>query len=87
MIGVASAVMEFRHGKGPKRDERDHAIDRRATQVAYHVLMVGVILTGCILPFSHSGWPLFQAAVAIIATAEIVRNGITVVLYRRSWHG
>jgi peptidoglycan/LPS O-acetylase OafA/YrhL len=87
VIGVSSAVMELRHGKGPKRDERDQAIDRKATQVAYHVLLVGVILTGCVLPFAQSGWPLFHAAVGAIAVAEIVRNGITVVLYRRGWHG
>lgn len=87
VIGVSSAVMELRHGKGPKRDERDLAIDRKATHAAYHVLMVGVILAGCILPFSHSGWALFHAAVAAIALAEIVRNGMTVVLYRRGWHG
>lgn len=87
IVAVASAWMELRHRGGPRRDERDRAIEQRATSVAYHVLMVGVILSGCIMPFSHNGWALFHAAVAAIAIAEMVRNGVIVVLYRRGWHG
>lgn len=87
IVGVASAVLELRAGKGPKRDERDRAIDQRATHVAYHVLMVGVILSGCVLPFRSSGWALFHGAVAAIAVAEAVRHGTIALLYRRGWHG
>lgn len=49
--------------------------------------MIGVILSGCVMPFSHERWAHFHAAVAAIAIAEIVRNGLVVVLYRRGWHG
>jgi peptidoglycan/LPS O-acetylase OafA/YrhL len=86
VIGIASAMMELRHRGGPKADERDVAIDQRATRVAYHLLMVGMILVGCVMPFSESGWKLFHAAVLAIAVAEIVRHGLIVSLYRRGWH-
>lgn len=49
--------------------------------------MIGVILSGCVMPFSHERWAHFHAAVAAIAIAEIVRNGMVVVLYCRGWHG
>jgi hypothetical protein len=87
VIGVASAVMELRHEGGPKADERDRAIDQRATRVAYQILMVGTILVGCVMPFSESGWRIFHAAVLSIALAEIVRHGLIVSLYRRGWNG
>lgn len=49
--------------------------------------MVGVILSGCIMPLSLNDRALFQAAVAAIAIAKVVRNGVVVVLYRRGRHG
>lgn len=86
-IGTASAVMEIRHKGGPKADERDRMIDQRATRVAYQILMVGVILVGCVMPFSESGWRIFHVAVLSIAVAEIVRHGLMVSMYRRGWDG
>lgn len=87
VIGTASAVLEFKHRGGPKADERDLAIDRKATRVSYHILMVGMILVGCVMPFSESGWKLFHAAVLSIAIAEIVRHGLIVSMYHRGLHG
>lgn len=87
IVGVASAVMELRHKGGPKADERDRAIDQRATRSAYHVLLTGMIVVGCVMPFSETGWKLFHAAVLAIALAEIVRHGQIVLLYHRGWHG
>ncbi|MBU6379155.1 MAG: DUF2178 domain-containing protein [Gammaproteobacteria bacterium] len=87
VIGIASAVMELRHEGGPKADERDRAIDQRATRVAYQILIAGMIVVGCVLPFSESGWRIFHAAVLSIATAEIVRHALIVSLYRRGWTG
>lgn len=83
VIAIGSAVIALNRSQGPSIDERDRAIDNKATRVAYNVLIAGVILSGCILPFSHSGWVLFQAAVAAIAVSEIVRYSIIVGLYRR----
>lgn len=87
IIGAASAIMQLRHPGGPKADERDRAIDQRATRTAYHVLMTGVIIVACVMPFSETGWRLFHAGVLAIAAAEIIRHGQMVLLYRQGWHG
>jgi hypothetical protein len=87
VIGAASAAIALRRRTGPDRDERDRAIAHRASSVAYGILIVGMILVGCLMPFSHSGWSLFHAAVLTIAAAEIVRHGMIVAMYRRGWHG
>lgn len=87
IIGTASAVIALRHREEPERDERDRAIEHRAAAAGYHVLLVGMILVGCIMPFSHSGWRLFHGAVLMIALAEIIRHGLIVMMYRRGWHG
>lgn len=87
VIAAASAMIALRRRTGPEKDERDRAIQHRASSVAYGILIVGMILVGCLMPFSHSGWRLFHAAVLTIAIAEIVRHGLIVAMYRRGWHG
>ncbi len=96
IITVASAVIAWRRRNELSGDERDHAIEHRATAVAYNALIAGIILVGCVMPFSHSGWDIFHASVFVIALAEIVRHGLIVVMYRRGlkdgeasrgWHG
>lgn len=87
VIGTASTVMEIRHKGGPKSDERDQMIDQRATRVAYQLLIYSMIVVGCLMPFSNSGWKIFHAAVFSIALAEIVRHGLIVSMYRRGWDG
>lgn len=87
IIGIASAAIALRRRSGPEEDERDRAIRDRAGATAYNLLMVGMIVVGCLLPFSTSGWSLFNAAVFAIALAEIVRHGLIVSMYRRGWHG
>lgn len=65
-------------------DERDLQIDRRATQIAYYVLMGGIIYTGCVLPFSaKDSWEVVHAALFFIAVAEIVHAGLVIRYYRR----
>lgn len=87
VIGTASLLLQVRRQKGTRHDERDLAIDQRATRVAYHVLMAGMIIVGCLMPFGHSGWELFHAAVLAIAVAEVVHYGLVVTFYRRGLHG
>jgi uncharacterized protein (DUF983 family) len=96
IIGAASAVIALRYRNELSRDERDRAFEHRATAIAYNILIVGLIVVGCILPFNQSGWKLFNAAVFVIALAEIVRHGLIVRFYRRGmseqearrgWHG
>lgn len=64
-------------------DERDKAIEYRATSSAYYVLIAGMIVVGCVLPFTASGWRIVHATIAMIVTAQIVNYGIVVFSYRR----
>lgn len=69
-------------------DERDRQIEMRASRIAYYVLMAGMIVVGCVMPFSHTGWDIVHAALRAIVIAEIVNAGLVVWWYRRGgWHG
>lgn len=67
-------------------DERDRLIELRSSSVAYYVLIVGMILVGCVLPFSTGGWDIVHAALFAILVAEIVHHGLVVLGYRFGWH-
>jgi len=64
-------------------DERDQAITRRSVSSAYYVLIAGMILVGCVMPFQSSGWSIVNAALFMIIAAEMVHYGVVVVSYRR----
>jgi hypothetical protein len=64
-------------------DERDRAIEYRGTRAAYFVLMAGIILVGCVLPFIESGWSLVNTALLMIILAEVVHDGIVAASHRR----
>ena len=64
-------------------DERDLAITRRSVSFAYYVLMGGMILVGCVMPFSSSGWAIINAALLMVVAAEVVHYGVVVLSYRR----
>jgi hypothetical protein len=64
-------------------DERDRAIKSRSTSFAYYVLIAGMIKVGCFMPFLSSGWTIVNAALFMIVTAEVVREGVVVFCYRR----
>ncbi|MBI5939178.1 MAG: hypothetical protein HY859_01995 [Caulobacterales bacterium] len=65
-------------------DERDRAIERRSTTVAYYVLMTGMILVGVMMPFTENGWTIVNAGLFMIVLAETFHYGIAVWSYRRS---
>jgi len=64
-------------------DERDVGIMRRSISSAYYVLIVGMILVGCVMPFNSSGWTIINAALVMIVLAEVVHYGVVVFSYRR----
>lgn len=64
-------------------DERDRTIKSHAIRTAYYVLIGGMILVGCVMPFKSSGWSLVNAALFMIVAAEVVRSGVEIVSYRR----
>lgn len=65
-------------------DERDRAIDARATRSAYFVMLTGLIVVGVVMPFSDSGWKITNTALFFIVLAETARVALTVAGYRRT---
>ena len=66
----------------PLLDERDRAIEHRSISAAYYVLIAGMILVGCFMPFSSTGWTIVNAAIFWIVAAEIVHYSVVVASYR-----
>ncbi|KAF1726992.1 hypothetical protein [Pseudoxanthomonas japonensis] len=64
-------------------DERDRRIDSRASVYAYYVLMAGIIVVGCVMPFTTGGWTIVHATLLAIAAAELVHAGLVIHGYRR----
>lgn len=83
LIAIASGVISLRTGDPNALDERDRSIAHRASAVAYSLLLGGMIVVGCLLPFNKSGWDIFYAAVFAIAASEVVRLILVVRAYRR----
>ena len=80
------AIMAHREANAPA-DERDRAIARRAGNIAYYVLMVGMILVGVVMPFSEPNWKIINAALLALVVAEATRYVLVILSYRRGWHG
>jgi hypothetical protein len=66
----------------PPLDERDRAIEGRSMSSAYYVLMAGMIVVGCFMPFSDTGWTIVNATIFWIVAAESVHYGVVVASYR-----
>ena len=64
-------------------DERDLAIDRRASTAAYYVLIGLALYVGGVMPFTSSGWHIVNSMVASVILSEIVCYGLIVAGYRR----
>ena len=82
IVGVT--VIGRREGAEPlHEDERDRAIDGRATRAAYFMLLAGMIVVGMVMPFTRSGWDVVNAALLVIVLSESMRHVLIVVGYRR----
>lgn len=85
-IGYIAGELAFRYRNredGLQQDERDDAIDARATRAAYFVLISGTILAGAIMPFTDRGWKVANTALLFIVLSETLRAALTVRGYRR----
>lgn len=87
IVGIILLTVQASNEARAKADERDRAIDRRGTRIAYFVLLTGMIVVGVVMPFSKQGWQISNAALLALVVAEIVRYGVVVASYRRGWHG
>lgn len=72
------------HGEGPLVDERDRAIEGRATLVAYYTLMAGMIVAGVMMPFRDSSWKIVNTALLAIVVAEMLRHLLIALAYRKA---
>jgi hypothetical protein len=86
MLVLGAGDLYFRLGspraERPPRDERDRAIEHRSLSAAYYVLIAGMIVVGCIMPFSSNGWTIVNAAILWIVAAEVVHYSVVVASYR-----
>lgn len=84
MIVAASAVAIMApDDANAARDERDLLVAKRATGIAYFVLLVGVL---CAVFSVHLGASLFwilNSILAVIVTAEVIRYGAKIWQYRQ----
>jgi hypothetical protein len=77
------ALKRKEHGERPLIDERDRAIEARATLVGYYTLMGGMIVVGVVMPFYSSGWKIVNPALLTIVAAEMLRHALIALAYRR----
>jgi hypothetical protein len=82
-IGHLHLSRESRQEALTPPDERDRAIMRRSISSAYYVLIAGMILVGCVMPFHSTGWTIINAALLMIVAAEVVHYGVVALSYRR----
>ena len=86
VVGIDRALGWMRNREGTPADERDRLIELRSSSIAYYVLMVGMIIVGCVMPFSADTWQIVHAALLAIVVAEVVHHGLVVLGYRVGWH-
>ena len=75
--------LRFREDSRASADERDLAIERRSVVAAYYVLIVGMIVVGCVMPFNSGGWAIVDTGLLAIVAAELVHYGVAVANYRK----
>jgi hypothetical protein len=83
LVGVVVLKLRER-GEHLLADERDRAIESRATLSAYYLLMAGIILVGVVMPFYDHGWKIVNTALLFIVLAEMLRQMLIALAYRRS---
>ncbi|WP_292052539.1 MULTISPECIES: hypothetical protein [unclassified Brevundimonas] len=86
-VGAGALALAARRDANTKPDERDRAIDRRATSIAYGLMMVGVIIVGVVAPFSEPAFKIINASLALIVVCEAIRQVMIIVGYRRGFSG
>lgn len=88
-VGYVAGLLVMRirdRDDGPEVDERDRAIDARATRAAYFLLLTGTIVVGMVMPFTDRGWTVANAALMFIVLSETLRVILTVRGYRQPAH-
>lgn len=86
-LGVrAWNALQARHQGQDLVDERDQLIELKSTSQAYHVMVMGMVLVGMVMPFSASRWEIIDTAFFVIVLAEVVHCVWIILAYRRGIH-
>ncbi len=85
ILGIGHLFLRFKTPDEAKlpMDERDLAIAHTARKYAYGVLIAGMIVVGCVMPFTDTGWKIANTAIFMIILAECVFEVNVVRLYRK----
>jgi hypothetical protein len=78
------ALKRKEHGEAPLVDERDRAIEARATLAGYYALMAGMVVVGVMMPFRSGGWKIVNTALLAIVVAEMLRHALIALAYRKA---
>jgi hypothetical protein len=82
--GLIVGVGQFFIGRREKPDERDRDIERRATQAAFWLLLILMMLVGVVLPLTETGgWDVANPALFAIILSLGVQSAVQIWLYRR----
>lgn len=82
--GLIVGLGQFLLGKRQKPDERDREIERRATQAAFWLLLISMMLVGVVLPLTGAGgWEVANPALLAIILSLGMQSVVQVWLYRR----
>ena len=87
IVGAIAIAVTATKEASASADERDLAIARRGATIGYWVLIVGMIIVGVVMPFSEAPWKIVNAALLAIVLAEVTRQAVVLLSYRRGWHG
>ena len=87
IIGSVGIAIAARRDASNVADERDRAIDRKATVVAYYIMMTGMIIVGVAGPFTQPPYVIVNLSLAVIVICQIVHDALVIVGYRRGVHG
>lgn len=84
VVGIVTAIRNPDEANAPA-DERDRSVSRRASSIAYAVLLPAVLIAA---GSAHLHWGttfLLNAILGAVVLAEIVRCSLEVIGYRRGW--
>lgn len=82
VTGLERVIARAQRRPGIQSDERDELIALRASKTAYHVLLVGMVIVGCVLPFNKAGWEIVNTALLAIVISEVTRHALMLRAYR-----
>lgn len=82
VFGIGFLLLGRHKEDGLAIDERDLAIEARATRSAYWLLFTGAVVVGMMMPFRDGGWRIVNTMLLVLILAEALRNTLIVAGYR-----